>query len=156
VPDGDFSTCLRCVARLPRCGLRMARLVVADVGQQPQAGAPSSRVHSVGTRSFVPPRGPIRRGLRRPLCLANLLDGDLVIHLASQTCSTGTWSSTSLRVDLVFCLASQTCMVGTQSFASPHKLARRGIGHSSRHADLLDKWAEKELWALPWVPSVVP
>lgn len=87
----------------------------------------------MGTQSFVPPRGPIRRGLRRPLCLANLLDGDLVVHrlarrgLDRPPCFAWTWLSVSPRrlawrglsrlphlidllgEELVVSLATQTC-----------------------------------------------
>jgi hypothetical protein len=46
--------------------------------------------------------------------LADLLGRDLVVHPASQTCSTVAWS-----------------------FAPPHRLARRGLGHSPRLVGLL-------------------
>lgn len=54
--------------------------------------------------------------------------------------------------------------VGTPSFALPRGLAPRGLGRPLRLVDLLDgdlvvrltdlldKWAGKRLWALPWVP----
>jgi hypothetical protein len=92
----------------------MARPVVANVGQQRWDGAPSSRVHSVGTRSFAPPRGLARQGLGRLLRLTDLLGRDLVVHSALPTCLVGTWSS-----------------------ASPRRLARRGLGPLFRLADLL-------------------
>lgn len=57
-----------------------------------------------------------RQRLGRLLCLMRLLSGDLVVRLASQNCSVGTWSS-----------------------ISPHKLARWGHGHPSRLLDLLGR-----------------
>jgi hypothetical protein len=127
--DGDYSMSLRCAIRLSRCGLRMARPVVANVGQMRRAGVPSSRVHSVRTRSFALPHGLTRQGISRTLCLVDLLGGDLVICLAARTCSTGIWS-----------------------YVSPHRLARRGLWSSIFLTDLLVKWTKKRFWALPWVP----
>jgi hypothetical protein len=113
-PFGDYLACLRCAARLPGCGLRMVRPVVADVGQQRRAGVPSSRAHLMGTRSFASPCGLTRRGLGRPLHQADFLDGDSAVLLASQTCSTGSWSS-----------------------APPYELARHGLGRLLCFANLL-------------------
>jgi hypothetical protein len=72
---------IRRATHLPECGLRMARLAVADVGQLRQVGVPSSRVHSVGTQLFSLPRGLTRLGIGRLFRLADLLGGDLVVCL---------------------------------------------------------------------------
>jgi hypothetical protein len=96
-PDDDYSARLRCVARLHGRGLKMVRPFVADVDQLRRAGVPSSQVQLVGTRLFALPCKLTRRGLGRPLRLADLLGRDLVVHLTSQTCSAGTWSSAPPR-----------------------------------------------------------
>jgi hypothetical protein len=75
---------------------------------------PSSRIHSVRTLSFAPPRRLARRGLGRLPRLAYLLGRYLVILPASWTCSAGAWS-----------------------FAPPCILARRGLGRSPCLTDLL-------------------
>jgi hypothetical protein len=69
-----------------RCGLVMLCLVAAVVDRR------------IGPGSF----------------LTDPLDGDLVVHPTSPTCSVRAWS-----------------------FAPPRKLARRGLGRSPRLADLL-------------------
>jgi hypothetical protein len=66
-----------------RRGLVMARLVAADVGQQRRPG-------------FLP-CGFTWRELGHLPCLMYLLDRNSVVLLASQTCSTETWSLAPLR-----------------------------------------------------------
>lgn len=114
--DGDYSTSLQCAIRLSRCGLRMAHPVVANVGQMRRAGVPSSRVHSVRTRSFALPHGLTRKGISRTLGLVDLLGGDLVVCLAARTCSAGTWSYVSPR---------RLAQWGLWSSILPHRLARQ-------------------------------
>jgi hypothetical protein len=86
----------------------MARLIVANVGQRCGGSGPrligllvrglvvcsASCACLVETWSSASPRRIAQRGLGRPSRLTNLLDGDLVIRLVSQTCLVGTLSLT--------------------------------------------------------------
>jgi hypothetical protein len=58
--------------------------------------------------SSAPPLGVARQGVGRPLRLLGLFGGELVVHSASQGCSTKSWSS-----------------------APPHGVARRGTIRSA-------------------------
>jgi hypothetical protein len=51
----------------------------------------ASPTWSTRTWSAASPRRLARRGVGRQLCLADLLDEDLVGHSVSQTCLAGTW-----------------------------------------------------------------
>jgi hypothetical protein len=70
---------------------------------------------SLSAWSVALPPTLARRGLGRSSCLADLLGGGLIGHLASKTYSVRTWS-----------------------FVPPCRLARRGLDRSSRLVDLLD------------------
>jgi hypothetical protein len=78
-----------------------------------------SQTCSVGTWSFVPHRRLAWQGLGHPICIVDLLCGDLVVCSASQTCLAGTWSS-----------------------SLPCKLAWWGLGRLVRLVDLLGEVLE--------------
>jgi hypothetical protein len=105
---------------------------------------------SVGTYSLALPHKVAWQGLGRPLCLARLLDENLVVRFASQGCLIGTWSSAPPRKaarqglgcplrlarllgrDLVTRSASQGCSAGTWSSAPPRRDTRQGLGLLSK------------------------
>jgi hypothetical protein len=78
---------------------------------------PTSQTRSAGVWSFIPPCRLAQRGLGHSPRLVDLLGGDLVVCLASQTCSAGFGCSPRLidlvGRDLVIRPVSWTCSVGT-------------------------------------------
>ena len=110
MPNEDFPTRPRGTVRTSRRGLGMVCLFVADVGVWVRA----SQDYLSMVWPSAAPRGLACQILGRPLRLADLLDEDLVIHLALQTYLVGTWS-----------------------FVLPRRLARLGPSHPSHLVDLL-------------------
>jgi hypothetical protein len=99
--DDDSMTLVMYDAPKSECGWVMMRLVAVGVGlyhwirvsASQTCSAAASQTCSMETWSAAPPPRLARRGLGRPLCLADLFDGDLVGCSVSQTCSLRTWSA---------------------------------------------------------------
>jgi hypothetical protein len=86
---------------------------------------PASRTYPTRSSSPALPRELARRGLGHPPRFADLLDGDLIVHLASRGLGFLSRLADLHGGDSVVRLASQTCSARNWSFVSPRRLARQ-------------------------------
>jgi hypothetical protein len=126
--------------RGPGCPLRVTDLldgdlVVRSASQTYLVGnlvvRSASQTCSVGDL-VVRSANLLGKELGRPLRLAYLLGGDLVI-LACRPCLAGIWSFVPPRI----LARRETCSVGTWSSVPPHRLAPQRFGRPLHFVDLL-------------------